>query len=279
MFTCRPAINHNHPRVLSFRLEGITLDDAIELFRLRNAPADENSIGQAHTLTRGHAYWLDLLAAQLARRAPHIELPDLLRSFDTDTPELPIATLGSIWSTLKEREQLVLQSLAETVRPTPILQLADYLRSRVHYNQLYRAVKSLRGLSLLVVKPQDGGQEVIELHPLVRAFVRTKFVQSQRVWFIHSILQVYNVFFGLHRVEQVNSPTDSILDYWTEGAELHISAGEFADAVGCLDEICTVVENRSSPNEFIRVAKLLFENADWDTLIRRVVLTIFLRRT
>jgi hypothetical protein len=146
--------------VLSFWLEGISLAEAVELFRLRNAHADQDAIRQAHELTRGHVYWLDLLAAQVARRAPQVSLGDLIKSFDRDTPELPNATLRSIWSTLHARERLVLQSLAETVRPTPILQLAHYLSSKLRYNQLHKAVKSLRGLSLLVIKLQDDGQEV-----------------------------------------------------------------------------------------------------------------------
>lgn len=269
IFTCRPTIEHIHDSACSLRLEGITLDDAVELFRLRKAYADQASIQRAHELTRGHAFWLDLLAAQVARRAPQVDLADLLRSFDTDTPELPTATLRSIWGTLPERERLVLQSLAETVRPTPILQLAHYLSSRLRYNQLHRAVKSLKGLSLLVVKPQDSGQEVIELHPLVRAFVRTNFAKLERSWFIHSILDVYKVVFGSHRADLIRLPANTLLDYWTEGAELHLSAGEIAEAVGCLHEIIGPIEQRGSPSEFIRVSRLLFQNADW-TIVSKI---------
>ncbi|MDB5596382.1 MAG: hypothetical protein JWM36_3343 [Hyphomicrobiales bacterium] len=266
VFTCRPEIKHEHRQVSSMRLGGIKLEDAMELFRLRGAYAEESAIKRAHELTHGHAYWLDLLAAQLARQAPRMELSDLLRSFQTDTPELPVGTLMSIWTTLKEREQLVLHALAETVRPTPVLELANYLAPRLRYNQLHKAVASLKGLSLLVIKPQDDGQEVLELHPLVRAFVRTNFAKPERDWFIHAILNVYKAFFGLHRPNLSKRLSSATLDHWTEGAELHISAGEYADAVDCLHEIHIAVEMSGSPSEFIRVARLLIDAAGWDTL-------------
>ena len=268
IFTCRPVIEHVHASVLSFRLEGITFADTLELFRQRNAHANETAIRRAHELTRGHVFWLDLIAAQLARRAPQIELADLLRSFDTDTPELPTATLLSIWDTLKERERFVLQALAETVKPTPILRLADYLAPKLRYNQLYKAVKSLRGLSLLVVKPLNGGQELIELHPLVRAFVRRNFPKPERDWFIHAILNAYKAFFGLHRLDLVNRPPTATIDHWSEGAELHISAGEHVDACACLHEIADVVQQIGSPTEFVRVTRLLFQNSEWATLAK-----------
>ncbi|SHF71530.1 NB-ARC domain-containing protein [Kaistia soli DSM 19436] len=268
IFTCRPEILHNHIRVLSHRMGGISLQEAAELFHLRGASTDSASLFRAHELTQGHALWLDLLAAQLARRGPEIELNDLLDELHGDTPQLPIATLRSIWATLREPEQLVLRTLAETVRPTTILQLSNYLSEKIRYNKLDKARRSLRNANLLVVKPQGDGQDVMELHPLVRTFIRTNFPPVEREWFIKIILSVYEAFFGSHRSHLKTTPRLETLDHWTEGAELHIAAGQFADAMDCLHEISQPIQNSSSPNEFIRVARLLFDQKDW-TLVER----------
>jgi hypothetical protein len=266
VFTCRPTILNMQSDAMSYELQGIGADDAVALFKLRNAPATPAAITRAHSFTRGHAFWLDLLAAQLARRAPQIDLEGLLGSFDSE--ELPTATLRSIWNTLGPHERMVLQVLAETVRPTTVLQLSDYLVSRINYNRLGRAVRSLKGLSLLVVKPQDDGQEVIELHPLVRTFVRNNFEKVERDWFIQAILAVYKVFFGVHRSNLKNSLNVRALDHWAEGAELHISAGEYEEAVACLYDIAEPVNRSESPSEFIRVCRLLFKNVSWDIVAR-----------
>jgi tetratricopeptide (TPR) repeat protein len=116
------------------------------------------------------------------------------------------------------------------------------------------------------VKPQDDGLEVIELHPLVRAFVRQNFAKPERDWFIQAILAVYKAFIGAHRSDLQKQPGNNVLDYWTEGAELHISAGEYADAIGCLYEITSGIQRRGSPNEFVRVTRTLLQSSDWAAL-------------
>ena len=219
IFTCRPQIDYPDTDVLSSRLAGLDLAATTELFGLRQAVASEDSIARAHDITGGHAFWLDLLAAQVANRSPKVALEALLNSISAGTGEIPDTTLRSIWQSLREREQIVLQVLAEAVRPTSALQLSDYLGNRLRFNQMSRAVRILRDLNLLVIKALDSGEDGYELHPVIRAFIHKTFKRAERIGFIDAILAVYAAFFGVHRDELNKKPRQGTVRHWIEGAE------------------------------------------------------------
>jgi len=263
IFTCRPTVRDTTAGVLTRRLEGLDLESTIELFAARGASATHGEIAQAHELTNGHAFWLDLLAAQVAKH-PHVELADLLHPLSATGSEIPVKTLQSIWATLREREQMVLRALAETVRPTSEAQLADYLFDKIRYNQIVKALRYLRSLNLLVIKPQSNDRDTIELHPLVREFIRRTFPPADRRSFIDGILKVYLVFFGHHKTELRLVPTLSTLQNWTEATELYISAEKYEEAFGLMSEVRVAFTASDCPGEFARVAAMLFGKIDWD---------------
>ena len=127
VFTCRPEILPSGSDVHARRLEGLDLEASRELFALRGARASDALLSEAHERTGGHALWLDLLAAQVASRRP-VKLEDLLQRISAGNGEIPDATLRSIWQSLRQREQIVLQALAETLRPVSRMQLTSFLR-------------------------------------------------------------------------------------------------------------------------------------------------------
>jgi tetratricopeptide (TPR) repeat protein len=259
IFTCRPPVTDSHPSVYTRRLEGIDLAATKELFSLRRAPAADASIERAHEVTGGHPFWLDLLAAQVARRSPQVALDDLLLSISSGTGEIPDATLRSIWNSLRTREQVVLQALAETLRPPTSLQLSDYLRGHINHNQFSKALRLLRDLNLVVVKINDDEQEAFELHPVIRAFIVKTIPRSVRLPFIDAILAVFAPFFGVHLDELTRRPTAKAIARWIEGAELSINSGRFEQALQRLSEVQAAVRKSQPPGEFVRVAQLLLE--------------------
>ncbi len=258
VFTCRPTINIEGENALSLRLEGLNKEDAHVLFSLRSAVAEEDAIVRAHVATNGHAFWLDLLAAQVAQRDPPVKLDSLLASISSDHGEIPDATLRSIWAGLKDREQIVLQALAETLRPTSELQLSDYLGSRCRYNQMTRAIRVLFDLNLLVTKEGERSQTLYELHPVIRAFIRKTFKRTERVGFIDSILAYYSAFFGIHRAHLNTRPDPGVIAHWLEGAELCLNAEHYDRAFVYLDEVRNAVRRSEPPGEFVRVVSSLF---------------------
>ena len=205
-FTCRPFVQYNHPEIFSQKVEGLDLAAAIELFSKRGASSSHAEIEEAHRLTEGHAFWLDLLAAQVAKGSANTSLRLLLDQISSGGGELPTSTLHSIWKTLSDRERLVLRALAETVRPETKSQIGDYLRSKMNFNRVMRALRSLRSLNLIVVKFRAGAPDVLELHPLIRQYIRKTFPKKDRISFIDVIISFYNGMMNVYQVEVKHRP-------------------------------------------------------------------------
>ncbi len=255
VFTCRPSIVTTSTAMYAKRLEGLDLEAAEELFNLRQANVSRREVEEAHDRTQGHAFWLDLLAAQVAARSPTVTLQSLLGNIASGGGEIPDATLRSIWQSLRDREQIVLQALAEALRPASAITLADYLQSRSNFNQTSKALRVLRSLNLLVVKRLDQGEEGFELHPVIRTFIHRTFKRSERVWFIDKILSFYDAFFGTHLSELSRRPTAMTVGHWLEGAELCVNAGHYERAFQRLSEVRSALRRNASPVEFVRVTQ------------------------
>jgi hypothetical protein len=256
LFTCRPVVTYPYEASLSLPLRGLSYPTAVELFAQRKATSTEKEIAEVHSFTDGHAFWLDLLAIQVAKRSTEKTLREL-------TAQLPEDILRSIWETLPKREQLVLRVLAETVKPTPALEVGDYLVGYVTYNQASKALRSLISQNLVVVKELEHQQNFVELHPLVRQFVRSSFPPVERKSFIAAIISVYRRFMGAHVKELGQRPSFSVLQNWTQKAELDISAGNFPDASTTLSVVAPSFSASAFSREFSRVTRLLLDSVDW----------------
>jgi tetratricopeptide (TPR) repeat protein len=123
----------------------------------------------------------------------------------------------------------------------------------------------LRALNLVVIKRRPGESELLELHPMVRQFVQRNFQVKDRISFIVSIIKVYKRFIGSHKVHLTERPSFSVLQYWTQNAELDITAGKFSDAFTTLAEVADAFDSSAYAREFCRVARALLSSADWVT--------------
>ena len=264
VFTCRPDMRYQDTRILTLNIGGLDIHAALELFAKRNVLAPSAEIRHAHKITNGHAFWLDLIAAQTAKKAPELQLRDILDQIVQGSGTLPastLSTLSSIWQTLHERQKVVLQTMAETVRPETVQTVGDYLSGRINFNQVNRAIKALRDLNLIVIKPRRGAEDLLELHPLVREFIKRTFPLQERVSFIDAIIKVYLRFMGVHKEAEERSY--KVLEHWTENAELYVEAGKIDLAFNCLGEVCTEFYKSAAPGEFARAARILFRATDW----------------
>ena len=263
IFTCRPSVEYNTPASLSIRLEGIDLEAARSLFSARNAGSNPVEVEAAHRLTDGHAFWLDLLAIQVAQRTPGRDLSSLLSEIRAGGGPLPATALNSIWSTLKDREQAVLRLMAETVKPESEVVIADYLSGSLTFNKVAKALRALRSLNLIVIKRRPKGPDLLELHPLVRNFVRQSFPQKDRASYIGKIIRVYKGTIGRIKHRLTERPPLSVLLYWTQNAELDIVVGNIDDAFATLMEVCGAFLMSAYPRELARITRLLFSSIDW----------------
>jgi hypothetical protein len=101
VFTCRPSVSYSGPAMLHFRLEGLSLPATLSLFAKRRANSEPDEIEDGHKMTEGHAFWLDLLAIQVAKPGSTIRLRDLVSKIRDGSGALPMATLNSVWNTLQ----------------------------------------------------------------------------------------------------------------------------------------------------------------------------------
>jgi tetratricopeptide (TPR) repeat protein len=263
VFTCRPSVSYDSLDVLNCPLEGLTLGACQSLFNERGAAAAPDQINDAHQLTDGHAFWLDLLAIQSAKRSPGRDLAILLNEIRSGSGPIPERTLTSIWTTLNDRERTVLRTMAETLKPETELEISDYVQGTLNFNKVTKALRALRSLNLVVIKPRPNGPDFLELHPLVRQFLRGSFPPVERATFIDAIISVYKRYIKSHESQLSERPTLSILQYWTQNAELDIAAGRFDDAVLTLSEVAIVFEFSGYTREYVRVARLLLGSLDW----------------
>ena len=262
VFTCRPSIEYA-PNALSIRLEGIAPEASQALFDARKARASHDQVEVAHKLTGGHAFWLDLLAIQAAQSVPGRDLDALLSELRAGGGPIPATTLNSIWATLRDREREVLRLMAETVKPESEVAIADYLGGTFNFNKVAKALKFLRGLNLIVIKRRPNRPDLLELHPVVRHFIRQSFAQSDRASYIDHIIRVYKNFMAKFKLRLGQRPPLSVLQYWTQNAELDIAAGNVKDAFSTLAEVAGAFLVSAYPREFARVTRLLFSRVDW----------------
>jgi hypothetical protein len=263
IFTCRREVQYAHPLTLSTHLEGIGIDAAKQLFAERGAHSTSAEIEEAHELTKGHAIWLDLLAVQVVKQNPPISLHSLLAQIGTDAELLPDKTLRSIWKTLGAPKQAVLRAMAETLKPETEMEISDYLSGQLTHNKVRKTLKTLRSLNLVVIKKRSDGSDLLELHPLIRHFIRTNFPEKERLSYINGIISVYQKFIGRNRSRLKDRPSQIVLQYWTQSAELDIAAGRYQDAFATLAEVADPFLGSAYPREFTRIARILFEIADW----------------
>lgn len=262
VFTCRPSIAAPDPGVLAMDVKGLDFESAKRLFHLRGVSAPDEHIERAHAVTQGHAFWLDLIAAQVGRNSDGVQLAEFLDRAAQGHGDLPVS-LKSIWDSLKEREQIVLRTLAEAVRPITTEQLSDYAANHLRWNEVRKAASHLRSINLIVVKLQDNRDELLELHPLVRAFVRKTFARAEQTSIIDSMLRAYLAFFGIHRSELSKRPRAETIDKWIEAAELCAQSGKLELAFEYLDDVARHFQSSGHTLDFIRVADTLLRSSDW----------------
>ena len=260
VFTCRPEIWH--PSTLSLRLQGLSLEASMELFQSRKARASAEEIREAHDLTDGHAFWLDLLALQLVRK-DGLQLASIVNEIRTGQGPLPDLTLQSVWSKLNERETLVLRAMAETLRPESEEEIAGFLSRQLTYNKVNRAMRALRQLNLVVVKRSTDGVDLHELHPLVRQFVLMRSSGRQRRTMIEAIIDVYNRFRGVHRHELGGRASITLLQHWTQACELAVGASNYQEAFECLAEARSAFESSAFLREYVRAARIALTASNW----------------
>ena len=256
VITGRPRLEYADPKFLHVELSGLSVDEAWRLFNILGVQLDPATAGEkvarVHALTAGHPLALNLIATQVAKNKANLD--DLILNLQNGIEagiENPI--LPNIWETLNLKQQTVLRYLAELVHPEQEQRIASYLGNALNYNQFSKAIRALKALNLVVVKAPGGGvPDTLELHPLIRDFVRRRFQKEERAPYIDSIIHFCDRMIGKFRGIILTAPI-GVLENWTAKVELCLESGRIESALEALLEVHDSLTKSGYAEEFVRL--------------------------
>ncbi len=270
VFTCRPRISYASVRFREIYLRGLDSVETMSLFD-KKIPGgikkeQRTNVERIHKLTKGHPLWLNIIAAQISRN-PKSELQIIENLEAGSIDERSSSMLRSIWNALHERQQTILSSMAELPRALEAEMLYEYLDGRVgSHNRFDRAFQGLRAISLIIEKA-TGGHEAsrFELHPMVRAFVRTSYRNStERRERLGSLLSRCEVIVARLSDNEGNTVSIALLENVTTKAELQLAMGNFEDCARTLVENFDQMVVKGITDEFVRLATWVLDAVDWN---------------
>lgn len=200
IFTCRPFIREASVDFYQISLNGISAVECYELFKLYKITISEKDllslVSRAHKVTKGHPLWLNLIAGQAIRGVEivksFIDQIEFKSSFNEDdfSSILSEKILNEVWKSINDKQRTLIRGIAETVKPETEDILKSILNSELNPNQFHKSIRTLKNLNL--VETLSDGE--IELHPLVKEFVLTKYPKTERAKFITLFVKYYDRF-------------------------------------------------------------------------------------
>jgi NAD-dependent SIR2 family protein deacetylase len=273
IFTCRPFIREAGPNFYQLTLNGLSEEESEEMFMLYNIPVKKSLLSElskrAYKLTNGHPLWLNLIAAQAVRGVDTVNKFIQRIEDKTDFTEdgfssiLSEKILNEVWYSLNEKQRTLLRGVSETVKPETITNLKKIIESELNNNQFNKAFKVLKNLNLIEIKSSTISEDQIELHPLVKEFISSKFPQTERAKYITLLVQYYDKFIYILKPKLNADMTLTAFQNWTSKIELQINKGDFKSALVALEEVSSSILSAGFAEEYLRVSEKLFHTIDW----------------
>ena len=277
IFTCRPFIREASSNFYQLTLSGLSEIESEEMFSLYNIPISKEQLRElskkAFNITKGHPLWLNLIAAQALRGIETVS--KFIQSIEDKTnfneegfsSILSEKILNEVWYSLNEKQQTLLRGIAETVKPETVPSLKKIIEPELKNNQFEKAFKVLKNLNLIEIKSSEISEEQIELHPLVKEFISSKFPRTERAKFITLLVQYYDQFIYILKPKLSSSMSLSAFQNWTSKIELQINKGDFKPGLVALEEVSSSILSAGFSEEYLRVSEKLFNSIDWKTAI------------
>jgi hypothetical protein len=277
IFTCRPFIREASLNFYQISLDGLSLKNSEELFNCYNISLKEDVLKQlvnkVHQLTKGHPLWLNLIAAQAVRGIQTVN--SFIKSIENKTKFdekdfssiLSEKILDEVWESLNQRQKNLLRGIAETVKPETEESLKKILSSEFNNNHFNKAFRALKSLNLVEIKSSSISEDQIELHPLVKDYIMTKYPRSERAKFITLFVNYYDSFIYILKPKLSSDLSLSSFQNWTSKIELQINKGDYKPSLVSLEEISFSILTAGYTEEYLRVAEILFNNINWEDAI------------
>lgn len=267
LITCRPRINYASPRFQEIHLKGISVNETVDLFKLRGLRSDEEDsvakIVRIHTLTEGHPLWLNLIGTQIANKLATFEeiIADLEHGGVDDRA---ITMMRTIWKGLTHKQEVILRHMAELSKPQEADWIHDCVRTEIKsWSTFWNSFLGLKNLNLVIESRGTQDQKEFDLHPIVRNFIRTEFCsRKEREPILTRVIYVVDTFISRFAKSISIITPINILDYWILKAELALRKEDFETATKALESIGEEFVLRGVPGELFRVGELLLEQCE-----------------
>jgi hypothetical protein len=270
IFTCRPFIHFAGIGFYQVQLEGLEFDDVKDLVRKYHNKLYETELHsisiKLHSATKGHPLWMGLILAQsrtditqissiLDRiSAHHSSETGHISSFISET------ILENVWSGLKEREKILLRTLSISNISESEEDLAKIISKKINYNQFSKALRALKALNLIVAKEGAGH---IELHPLVREFIKINYGREEQESYIALYVSYLDGFIVLikNKLGMVLGHED--IDVISKKIEILINTDKIQDSMNELRLTSESFQISGYCEEFLRLSDLLLKKNIW----------------
>ena len=259
LFTCRPDVRVDESRTMTVSLQGLDKSEILELVRAQDIRGPEALATDLQGITDGHPLWVNLILMQARRSAEGLRRElQAVRSGGSTLPD----TTRRIWHALNEQQRTILRTMAELDRPETNTNLTGFLPG-INFNRINRALKVLRAYHLIEHRPQVDAEPLLDLHPIIREFVRTNFPKKDREHYVGAILEFLDRQISRFKDVLPRSPTYEIMDHWIRKAELHVTFERFEDATSTIAQVGRSLSERGYSEALIRVSIKLFERVNW----------------
>ncbi|WP_300752400.1 SIR2 family protein, partial [Janthinobacterium sp.] len=260
ILTSRPRIGVEHASFQELPLSGLSRSATAELFEKKSAAAiSSDELDELVDLTQGHPLWISFIASQcnMTGKAPTA----LLAEIRAGKGDLPENTMRATWRALSTKGQQLLRNLAELERPE-VLESLDGLAG-IRWNQLKKGFTNLDKMSLIVHKQQEDGSELIDLHPLVRSFVRREFPKKDRRSFIDdAIVFLQTRLDRFSKLTGINLPFE-VVDTWIHKIELQINQQDFQSAIESMQCVHQSLQSHGLHEDQLRLGKRVMQEIEW----------------
>lgn len=277
IFTCRPFIRAAGLDFYQINLDGLSEDECLEIFELYKVSVNKSQLlelsQKSYQLTKGHPLWINLIAAQALRGIETVNT--FIKSIEDKTnfneeafsSILSEKILNEVWSSLNDKQKNLLRGIAESVKPETIINLKRIMESELNNNQFEKAFKVLKNLNLIEIKLSDDNTDLVELHPLVKEFIISKFPANERSKFITLLVQYYDKFIYVLKPRLNDNLTFQDFQNWISKVELHINNEEYISALSALEEVSSPILSAGHTEEYLRVSEKLFNSIDFKVAI------------
>jgi len=268
--TCRPFIKHASPEFHQFVLKDLSQSEVYELVERSNVNISGekliNVVEGIYEVTHGHALWTSLLVKQCGRGFDAFSslLVDIKKKGVDTEEDFSIAAercLGSLWVTLNKNHQTLLRVLCESPGSNSIDDLEGIVRPEMNYNRFVKALATLRRFGLVIEK-SDG--RYIELHPLVRKFVRDRFPSGEsRNKYIGLFVDYLGGLMYVLRPKIKLGLSFEEFEMWTNKISLNLERNKTAEAYADLSEIMLPMKNSGHIEHLVKIVLELLDNVSW----------------